>query len=85
MRAAFLAALAALRDYVTRVAAHADPDVPGSEAVSAALLAPLAAWESRPAGSNGGATDVPEAPSAPAAPSVEAPPEPEEEPLADPA
>ncbi|WP_437731258.1 hypothetical protein [Sorangium sp. So ce1335] len=85
VRAAFLATLAALRDYATRVAAHADPDVPGSEAVSAALLAPLAAWESRPSGANGGASDVPEAPAAPGAPSVEAPPEPEEEPLADPA
>ncbi|WP_434042206.1 MULTISPECIES: hypothetical protein [Sorangium] len=85
VRGAFLATLAALRDYATRVAAHADPDVPGSEAVSAALLAPLATWESRPVGPNGGASDVPEAPAAPSAPSVEAPPEPEEEPLADPA
>ncbi|KYF91652.1 hypothetical protein BE18_30125 [Sorangium cellulosum] len=41
VRAAFLATLAALRDYAARVAAHADPDVPGSEEVSAALLAPL--------------------------------------------
>ncbi|WP_437983065.1 hypothetical protein [Sorangium sp. So ce117] len=77
VRAAFLATLAALRDYATRVAAHADPDVPGSEEVSAALLEPLAAWQSRPSGANGGAADVPEAPAAP--------PEAEEEPLADPA
>ncbi|WP_441292038.1 hypothetical protein ACSRUE_17885 [Sorangium sp. KYC3313] len=78
VRAAFLATLAALRDYAARVAAHADPDVPGSEEVSAALLAPLAAWESRPAGSSGEARDAEEAPAAP----VEAA---EEEPLADPA
>ncbi|XXX73848.1 hypothetical protein WMF30_40000 [Sorangium sp. So ce134] len=84
VRAAFLATLAALRDYAARVAAHADPDVPGSEDVSAALLAPLAAWESRPAGSNGGASDGPEAAEAPAAGPEEAP-EAEEEPLADPA
>ncbi|WP_437950692.1 hypothetical protein WME98_07640 [Sorangium sp. So ce296] len=80
VRAAFLATLAALRDYAARVAAHADPDVPGSEEVSAALLAPLAAWESRPAGSSSEAGDDTEAPSAPAAP-----PEAEEEPLAHPA
>ncbi|WP_437775887.1 hypothetical protein [Sorangium sp. So ce1097] len=87
VRAAFLATLAALRDYATRVAAHADPDVPGSEAVSAALLAPLATWESRPSGSSGGASasDVTETPAAPGAPPVEPPPEPEEEALADPA
>ncbi|WP_437664460.1 hypothetical protein [Sorangium sp. So ce1182] len=82
VRGAFLATLAALRDYATRVAAHADPDVPGSEEVSAALLAPLAAWESRPAGSSNGAGGTPETP---AAPPAEAPTEPEEEPLADPA
>lgn len=67
VRSAFLATLAALRDYVTRVAAHADPDIPGSEEVSAALLAPLATWQPRPSGSPGGAADAPEPPPAPAA------------------
>ncbi|WP_437478983.1 hypothetical protein WME75_31755 [Sorangium sp. So ce1014] len=82
VRAAFMATLAGLRDYATRVAAHADPDVPGSEEVSAALLEPLAAWQSRPVGSNSGASDVPETQAEPAAP-PEA--EAEDEPLADPA
>lgn len=49
-QSALLAALAALRDYATRAAAHADPDVPGSNELSDALLAPLAEWESRPPG-----------------------------------
>jgi len=40
------AARAALRDYATRVAAYADPEVPGSEALAEALLLPLARWES---------------------------------------
>jgi len=38
--------LAALRDYAARVAAYAEPDVPGSDALSEALLGPLVAWES---------------------------------------
>lgn len=46
MRAKLDAALTALRDYATRIAAHADPDVPGSESLAEALLAPLARWES---------------------------------------
>ncbi|WP_437619625.1 hypothetical protein [Sorangium sp. So ce1151] len=85
VRSAFLATLAALRDYATRVAAHADPDVPGSEEISAALLAPLAAWESRPVGASSEASDESDAAEAPAAPVVEAPQEPDEEPAADPA
>ena len=81
VRAAFLTTLAALRDYAARVAAHADPDVPGSEEISAALLAPLAAWESRPAGSSSEASDAEEAPAAP----VEAVEAVDEEPPGDPA
>ncbi|MCK6590828.1 MAG: hypothetical protein L6Q76_24990 [Polyangiaceae bacterium] len=57
-QAALLTALSALRDYATRAAAHADPDVPGSEALSEALLAPLASWESRSFG--GDAQESPE-------------------------
>ena len=77
--------LAALRDYATRVAAYADPDEPGSEVLSAALLDPLATWESRPVAAGGGEDEAtPEAPAAPG----EAPPAPAEEPeepAADPA
>jgi hypothetical protein len=46
VRAKLDAAQAALRDYATRVAAHADPDVPGSEALTESLLKPLTEWES---------------------------------------
>ncbi|AUX44934.1 uncharacterized protein SOCE26_064040 [Sorangium cellulosum] len=65
------AADAAIRDYATRVAAHADPDEPGSEALSAALLEPLATWESRPVATGGGGGEgegVPAEPAAPAGP-----------------
>jgi hypothetical protein len=41
VRSAFMAAKDALRGYATRVEASADPDVPGSEALAAWLLAPL--------------------------------------------
>ncbi len=41
VRSVFMAAKDALRQYVTRVAASADPDVPGSEALATWLLAPL--------------------------------------------
>ncbi|WP_437827049.1 hypothetical protein [Sorangium sp. So ce1153] len=86
VRGALLALLAALRDYATRVAAYADPDEPGSETLSAALLDPLATWESRPVAAGGGGEDeaTPEAPVAPG----EAPPAPveeQDEPAADPA
>ncbi|HSN98012.1 MAG TPA: hypothetical protein VLS89_06925 [Candidatus Nanopelagicales bacterium] len=54
VRAALLAALGAMREYVARVAAHADPDDPGSEALTQALLRPVVAWESR-SGRGGGA------------------------------
>lgn len=43
--ARMLAALAAVRDYVNRVAAHAEPDVPGSDELAEALLLPLSTWE----------------------------------------
>ncbi|WP_437573809.1 hypothetical protein [Sorangium sp. So ce887] len=87
VRGAFLALLAALRDYATRVAAYAEPDEPGSEALSAALLEPLATWESRPvaAGGGGGEDEVlPEVPAAPP-PAPPAPVDAAEEPAADPA
>ncbi len=41
VRGAFVTAKDALRGYATRVEASADPDVPGSEALAAWLLAPL--------------------------------------------
>jgi hypothetical protein len=34
----------ALRQYVARVVSYADPGIAGSEALSNALLAPLARW-----------------------------------------
>lgn len=40
-----VAILAAVRDYVTRVMAYAEPDVPGSEDLAEALLLPLHGWE----------------------------------------
>ncbi len=45
VRVRLLAVLAAVRDYVNRVAAHAEPDVPGSEELAEALLVPLSVWE----------------------------------------
>lgn len=45
VRVRLLAALDAVRDYVNRVAAHAEPDVPGSEELAEALLLPLSVWE----------------------------------------
>ncbi|MFS8069478.1 MAG: hypothetical protein ACMG6S_24200, partial [Byssovorax sp.] len=46
VRARLVAALAAVRDYVNRVAAYAEPDVPGSDELAEALLLPLSVWES---------------------------------------
>jgi hypothetical protein len=40
-----VAILAAVRDYVSRVTAYAEPDVPGSEELAEALLLPLHVWE----------------------------------------
>jgi hypothetical protein len=57
VRTVFLATLDALRDYANRVAAHADPDVPGSDALSEALLRPLVEWESRPIGGDTGSSE----------------------------
>jgi hypothetical protein len=48
------AALFALRDYAARVAAYADPDLEGSDALAEALLAPLSVWESSNAPAAGG-------------------------------
>lgn len=42
------ATLTALRAYVAKVSAHADPDEPGSSELSAALLRPLTEWRSSP-------------------------------------
>ena len=36
--------MSALRQYVSRVASYSDPGTSGSEALSQALLAPLARW-----------------------------------------
>ncbi|MEP7123570.1 MAG: hypothetical protein ABJE95_21760, partial [Byssovorax sp.] len=62
VRVRLLAALEALRDYVHRVAAYAEPDVPGSEVLVEALLLPLVGWETTqrivvPAASAGAASD----------------------------
>ncbi len=46
VRARLSEALAAVRDYVNRVAAYAEPDVPGSDELAEALLLPLSVWES---------------------------------------
>jgi hypothetical protein len=42
------ALLAAIRDYVTRVTAHAEPDDPGSQELVDRLLRPLVEWETTP-------------------------------------
>lgn len=39
---------AAMKDYVVKVAAWADPDEPGSDALTASLLAPLVNWKDTP-------------------------------------
>ena len=44
VRVRLLAVLAAVRDYVNRVSAHAEPDVTGSEELAEALLMPLSEW-----------------------------------------
>jgi hypothetical protein len=43
------AVLTAIREYVTKVAAHPDPEEPGSQELCDRLLRPLAEWESREA------------------------------------
>ncbi|MFO0592111.1 MAG: hypothetical protein U0441_31500 [Polyangiaceae bacterium] len=71
-----MAALDALRLYVTRAASHADPEEPGSEELADRLLSPIVRWESAPAGAAEGAgtedapagAATPHAPAAPAAP-----------------
>jgi hypothetical protein len=49
IRSKQLAAMDAMRVFVTRASAHADAEVEGSEALSEKLLAPIVRWESRPA------------------------------------
>jgi hypothetical protein len=68
-----LATLAAVRDYVNRVAAHAEPDVPGSEELADALLLPLSVWETTHRAPAAGADVVAAPPAAPAAPAEKAP------------
>lgn len=67
LRAKQLAAMDAIRVFVTRASAHAEPEVEGSEALSKSLLAPIVRWESRPvaAGDEGDATPAIPAPAAP--------------------
>ena len=45
VRVRLVAVLDAVRDYVNRVSAHAEPDVPGSVELAEALLLPLSVWE----------------------------------------
>jgi len=40
-------AAGALRQYLMRIVSHADPDVPGSEALSETLMKPLVAWHQK--------------------------------------
>ena len=49
IRSRQLAAMDAMRVFVTRASAHADPEVDGSEALAEKLLAPVVRWESRSA------------------------------------
>lgn len=63
-------ALAALRDYVNRVSAHAEPDDAESQALADALLQPLTVWE---ATHHAAAADEGEAPAEPAPAPAKAP------------
>lgn len=66
VRARLLATLDDVRDYVNRVAAHAEPDVPGSEELAEALLLPLSVWETTPRAAAPEAAEEPAAPATPA-------------------
>lgn len=66
VRVRLLAALDAVRDYVNRIAAHAEPDVPGSEELADALLLPLSSWETTHRAATPDAADEAVAPAAPA-------------------
>lgn len=68
VQTALLATLDAIRDYVARVAALADPDEPGSEALSAALLRPLTSWEGRAREQSSDEGDPEATPEVPASP-----------------
>jgi hypothetical protein len=48
VRPAYDAALSALREYVVKVVAHAEPDQPATGELTQALLQPLAEWEAGP-------------------------------------
>jgi hypothetical protein len=64
--ARLLATLDAVRDYVSRVAAHAEPDVPGSEELAEALLLPLSVWETTHRAATAAAAGEAAAPAEPA-------------------
>ncbi len=65
VRARMLAALDAVRDYVSRIAAYAEPELPGSETLAEALLLPLSAWETTRRAATPAAPGEPAAPAAP--------------------
>lgn len=60
-----LAAMDAIRVFVTRASAHADSEVAGSEALSEKLLAPIVRWESRPIAAEDEEAPAPVAPAPP--------------------
>lgn len=66
VRARMLTALDAVRDYVNRVAAYAEPDVPGSEALAETLLLPRSVLETTHRAATPDAADKSAAPSTPA-------------------
>jgi hypothetical protein len=68
LRTARDAALDALRDYTTKVAAHADPEEEGSEQLSERLLRPLTSWETTHRESPKASATTPPAPATPPAP-----------------
>ena len=43
---------AAMKSYIVKVAAYADPEEPGSEALSQALLVPFVQWKDTPSRPN---------------------------------
>ena len=48
VREHFLKVIAAIKDYVVKAVAHADPEVPGSEALSESLIRPVVNWRDAP-------------------------------------
>jgi hypothetical protein len=68
IKTGLLATLDAIRDYATRVAALADPDEPGSEALAEALLRPVTRWESHAGEGKRSEVEPDAAPAVPAQP-----------------